>query len=823
MSRPDGEGAAPRPKRLRAGATLLGLSACAALSLLSWSAGQLHAASGGMLAGIAPVDVVLLAALALSVTAVAVLSASGGAGAARRGAGRRDTGQWANEVGQSVLRVAFGSCVIGYVAVLRMLDPEAPGLEAAMRVAGVGTVLAWVLLADVLRRPGGSVRRTLGAVLDNGALSLFLHFGGALTAAWYPVYLWVTFGNGFRYGVRPLAISTSLSVLGFGAVVLTTPFWGDNPILSGGLLAGLVLLPAYVTTLLRRLTQAKVQAEAANAAKSRFLAMMSHELRTPLNSVLGLNALLERTPLDDDQRDMLATMRSSAQALLGLISDILDFSRIEAGRLQPECEAFDPRDVILSAAQLVRSQAQSKGLDFRTRLDPAVPHWVRGLPHQLRQIVVNLAANAVKFTDRGVVEISLGLVRLDRKEALLLIGVRDEGIGIPAEAQERIFDMFTQADGAVTRRYGGTGLGLAIVRHLVDMMGGTIRLESRPGLGSLFEVELPFEVLAGQPEDAAGVAARRADAVPPPAGPAEAPAGRSLRVLVAEDNDANRMIIGRILEIGGHEPVFAHDGEEALDALDAGGFDVVLMDINMPEVSGYEATKLYRMAHLGEPHLPIIALTADATTETARLCREAGMDAILTKPIEPADLLAVLRTATASGADGGPPGRDGDGNGTRSRTVAFGSPVVTPISAHPRFGEGAAVPVLDPGRMEALAALGGDPSFVADVVTAFEREARGTVERIRAAAAAGDVRALRESAHTLRSTAGNVGGVRLCRALLALRDLSGADLASSGHDHAERIAGEFERLVSALRDRTGTALPHAGGDGTSRHPAGRSG
>jgi hypothetical protein len=203
------------------------------------------------------------------------------------------------------------------------------------------------------------------------------------------------------------------------------------------------------------------------------------------------------------------------------------------------------------------------------------------------------------------------------------------------------------------------------------------------------------------------------------------------------------------------------------------------------------------------------------------------MDAILTKPIEPADLLAVLRAACVPTAGSGAlPGLGGAGV---RPPPGIASPVVTPISAHPRFGEGAAVPVLDPGRMDALLALGGDPTFLAEVVVAFEREARTAVEHIRAAAAAGDMRALRESAHTLRSTAGNIGGVRLCRALLALRDLSGAELRSSGHDHSERIAGEFERLVSALRDRVGAgggagaAVPRPGEDGTPRHPAGRSG
>jgi two-component system sensor histidine kinase RpfC len=274
----------------------------------------------------------------------------------------------------------------------------------------------------------------------------------------------------------------------------------------------------------------------------------------------------------------------------------------------------------------------------------------------------------------------------------------------------------------------------------------------------------------------------------PPSAPAKP--RRKLRVLVAEDNHANRKIIQRILEMVGHEVHLVNDGEAALNALDEGDFDAALLDINMPEMSGYEATKLYRMTHLDGKRLPIIALTADATGETERLCRDAGMDAVLTKPVEPERLLAVLESAVQEDGVGAAKTPAGGEGGLRPATV-------TPISSHPKYETGG---IVDENAIDALRSLGGS-DFFDDVIDTFRSDARGILDYIAKAVASADVRAFKEHAHSLRSSAANVGGARLCQALLSLREVSAKELRQDGAAMIEKLNGEFERLDAALEQK----------------------
>lgn len=694
-----------------------------------------------------------------------------------------------SEHGQAIVRIVLISLILSYVlvpSVRHSLPLHQHTGVLVIVLTGLGLGLA--LFGWLLWRPDRSdARRILGMLADYGLMAAGMIQMGEPLAWVYVVVMWVTVGNGLRYGNRYLYLAVAMAVVSFSTTLSMTEYWQHNQRLGVGLAVGLAAVPLYFSSLLRQLTRATAEARRASEAKSRFLANMSHEFRTPLNGLSGMTEVLATTRLDDEQRECLKTIQASTRSLLALVEEVLDISAIEAGKLRINASDFAVHDTLQAIGLILEPQAKAKGLRYQATIAADVPPRVHGDAGHLQQILLNLVGNAVKFTDHGSVQLKVAATDASGRAGLLLrFEVLDTGIGVPVDMRPRLFEAFEQADTGLARRFEGSGLGTTIARGLVQSMGGAIGFEENPEGGSLFWFELPFGLATAKPAATPSPVLHETESTTIP-GNVIAFADpflrhrarvRSMQILVADDHLANRLVLQRLLQKAGHRVTCVDGGEAVLDALAEADYDAAIVDLHMPGVSGLDMLKQLRVMQAGgKPGTPIVVLSADVTPESIRSCEQAGAYAFLAKPVAAIKLLDTLAEIAVN-------------QKLRQSDLSIGTRSAAPSGA-----------VLDPAVLDELAELGMGNEFEREFIQQCLSDAAACVVQLGTAAADGDWARLREHAHAVKGVSSNLGLVMLAEQGGELMRLPEAQLRAEWSQRLEQLKTGLKLGREALAQR----------------------
>ena len=662
---------------------------------------------------------------------------------------------------QAKLRASLGlAIIVGGLALLLYRGVPNP-LVGYMVAAHAFYIISIGILAIRLRPVSAEQLALATAILDPLILTAWLPLIDELGGLVVGFYLFTILGFGFRISRKLMQVCQAASIAGFIAVLAIEPFWRANYIVWLSFLVVLIVVPLYAGGLVKKLHQARAHAERESQAKSQLLAKVSHELRTPLSGIVAAAELLLGDAGDKQVSKRAGTILSLSNDLLREINDLLDQAKHEAKGLMLESAPFDLEDQMQRIRHTLESTASKKGIDLLTSVDPCIQTRILGDSHYLSRVLINLAGNAVKFTEKGKVEISAKLLEDHANHYEVRFSVRDTGIGISSELHSRIFEPFFQVDGGTARQYGGTGLGMAIAKEIITLMGGEIRVESELGKGSRFYFDLRFpkvEVLE-----------------PPSAGAVNIVHGK--HVLVADDNETNLTLIKELLEQDGHAVTGVRSGQEALTVLSAEDFDVIFLDFNMGDMDGAKVLQLYRFGHLNP--VPAFFLTADATATTAEKLRDTGAAGVLNKPITTEGLRLAISQVVAPD--------------TRRSITTLATPVQATLAAVPTQHINLEV-------IEELKSISDRPKFLAELLgNASEDIERNCIDLAKAWSRR-DYEDVHDIAHALKGVCASVGAGRLEWLANKLMRMPAEELEQPGERLKTDITETARLTVAAIRN-----------------------